>query len=66
MAGKIAWEDGSVAFPRETLLPAAQVFTDFWAKERLWKKKHGFVHSNTVIQLDQVQILTSVLKDAGK
>lgn len=52
MAGKIAWEDGSVAFPRETLLPAAQVFTDFWAKERLWKKKQGFVHSNTVIQLD--------------
>lgn len=57
MAGKTACKEGSVALPHETFLPTAQVFTVFQAKERLWKKKHGFVDSNTVIQLERVQIL---------
>lgn len=64
MAGKISQEDGSFALPVDTLPLGGQVFTDFWAKDRIWKKKHEFVNSNAVIQLEQVQILISILKYA--
>ena len=66
MAGKISQEDGSVALPVETLPLGGQVFTVFWAKERIWKKKNEFVNSNTVIQLERVQILISILKYTKK
>lgn len=66
MAGKICKEDGSVALPVGTLPLSGQVFAGFWTRERIWKNKHDFVNSNTVIQLEQVQILIFNLKYAGK
>lgn len=52
MAGKIGEEDSTAAFPVETLPLGRQMFTEFWAKKRIWRKKHKFVDSNTVIQLE--------------
>lgn len=52
MAGKIAQENGSVALSVETLPLGGQVFTVFWAKERIWKKKHEFVNTNTLTRLE--------------
>lgn len=66
MAGKIAQEEGSVALSVETLPLGGQVFTVFWAKERIWKKKHEFVNRNTLIQLERVHILISIPKYAEK
>lgn len=50
MAGKVPQEDGSVVVLVETLPLGGQMFTFFWVKERIWKKKHEFLNSNTVIQ----------------
>lgn len=42
MAGKVSQEDGSVVLPVEMLPLGGQLFTFFWVKERIWKKKHEF------------------------
>lgn len=49
MAGKIGQKDGTSAFPVETLPFGGQVFTECWAKKRIWRKKHEFVNSNIKI-----------------
>lgn len=39
MMGKIGQEDGTAAFPVEILPLGGQMFTEFWAKKRIWRKK---------------------------
>lgn len=63
MVGKIGCHkrDGTAAFPVETLPLGGQVFTEFWAKKRIWRKKNKF---ENITQSFRVRILFSILKYA--
>lgn len=62
MADKIGQDNGAAAFPVETLPLGGQVFTEFLAKKRIWRKKHKFENSNS--HSVRVQIPISILKYA--
>lgn len=47
MMGKKGQEDGTAAFPVEILPLGGQMFTEFWAKKRIWRKENKFDNSNS-------------------
>lgn len=63
MVGKIGQEDVTATFPVEILPLGGQVFTEFWAKKRIWRRKNKFENSNTVIQSPNSNFYSKICRE---